>query len=101
VLGWDTPNPPGEKPSLFGQCATATTIGHTGWTGTELWLDPAQNLFVVLLTNRSYEPRSPWRSFFELSVIRARVADIVRESLGLCDGLAMRAETATTALQGQ
>ncbi len=101
VLGWDTPNPPGEKPSLFGQCATSTTIGHTGWTGTELWLDPAQNLFVVLLTNRSYQPRSPWRSFLELSAIRARVADIVRESLGLCDGLAMRAETATAAIKGR
>ncbi len=102
VLGWDTPNPPGsDKPSLFGQCATTTTIGHTGWTGTELWLDPAQNLFVVLLTNRSYDPRSAWRSFLELSAIRARVADIVRQSLGLCDGLAMRAETATASLAGQ
>jgi CubicO group peptidase (beta-lactamase class C family) len=98
VLGWDTPNLPGEKPSMFGECATSTTIGHTGWTGTEIWLDPAENVFVVLLTNRSYQPRSASRSFEQLGAIRARVADVVRQSLGLCDGLAVRAETETAGL---
>jgi CubicO group peptidase (beta-lactamase class C family) len=27
------------------------TFGHTGFTGTSLWIDPDQNLFVALLTN--------------------------------------------------
>jgi CubicO group peptidase (beta-lactamase class C family) len=44
VLGWDTPLPPGgPKESLYGRCATTSTYGHTGWTGTEIWIDPGQD----------------------------------------------------------
>ena len=32
-------------------------IGHTGFTGTSLWIDPAQDLYVVLLTNRVHPTR--------------------------------------------
>jgi len=32
----------------------ATAIGHTGFTGTSLWIDPVADLYVVLLTNRVY-----------------------------------------------
>lgn len=85
ALGWDTPEPPDSGlPSLYGSCATATTVGHTGWTGTELWLDRAQDLFVVFLTNRSYQPRHPSRSLAQLRSVRARVADAVRGALGSC-----------------
>lgn len=85
VLGWDTPLPPGgKKISLYGRCATASTYGHTGWTGTEMWIDPGQDLFVVLLTNRSFAPTSPSESFVELKDVRARVADAVRTELGGC-----------------
>jgi CubicO group peptidase (beta-lactamase class C family) len=90
ALGWDTPNDPDSgKASLFGRCATSTTIGHTGWTGTELWLDPVQNMFVIFLTNRSYDPRAPKRSFLQLGKIRAEVADAARRALGLCAHLAV------------
>ena len=85
VLGWDTPLPPGgRKTSLYGRCATTSTYGHTGWTGTEMWIDPGQDLFVVLLTNRSFAPRNPKESFAELKDVRARVADAVRTELGGC-----------------
>jgi CubicO group peptidase (beta-lactamase class C family) len=85
VLGWDTPLPPGgKKTSLYGRCATTSTYGHTGWTGTELWIDPAQDLFVVLLTNRSFAPRNPKDSFLELKDVRAKVADAVRSVVGEC-----------------
>ena len=85
VLGWDTPLPPGgKKMSLYGRCATTSTYGHTGWTGTEMWIDPAQNLFVVLLTNRSFAPNNPTRSFTQLKEVRAKVADAVRSVLGGC-----------------
>jgi len=30
----------------------ASAIGHTGFTGTSLWIDPVADLYVVLLTNR-------------------------------------------------
>jgi CubicO group peptidase (beta-lactamase class C family) len=85
VLGWDTPLPPGgKKLSLYGRCATTSTYGHTGWTGTEMWIDPGQDLFVVLLTNRSFAPNNPKDSFVELKDVRARVADAVRTELGGC-----------------
>jgi CubicO group peptidase (beta-lactamase class C family) len=85
ALGWDTPEPPDSgQPSLYGACATTTTVGHTGWTGTEIWLDRAQDLFVVFLTNRSYEPRAPSRSFAQLKAVRAKVADAAREAVGTC-----------------
>jgi CubicO group peptidase (beta-lactamase class C family) len=31
---------------------SARSFGHTGFTGTSLWIDPEKNLFVILLTNR-------------------------------------------------
>lgn len=85
VLGWDTPLPRGgKKMSLYGHCATASTYGHTGWTGTEMWIDPTDNLFVVLLTNRSFAPNNPAESFAQLKEVRANVADATRSVLGGC-----------------
>jgi CubicO group peptidase (beta-lactamase class C family) len=85
ALGWDTPIAAGgAKISLYGACATRSTFGHTGWTGTELWIDPKEDLFVVLLTNRSYAPRNPKQSFLELKEVRAKVADAVRSLMGKC-----------------
>jgi CubicO group peptidase (beta-lactamase class C family) len=85
VLGWDTPIPPGgKKISLYGRCATTSTYGHTGWTGTEMWIDPGQDLFVVFLTNRSFAPNNPKESFLQLKEVRAKVADAVRTALGGC-----------------
>lgn len=76
VLGWDTPDPAHLDRSAYGRSATATTYGHTGWTGTFLWFDPARDLFVVLLTNRSLgsNARSTFRAMREL---RARLSDAV------------------------
>lgn len=53
---------------------SATAYGHTGFTGTSLWIDPEQDLFVIILTNRVYAPRAR-RSITELKAIRGRVAD--------------------------
>ena len=64
------------KPSLYGRCATVTTVGHTGWTGTTIWLDRAQNLFVVFLTNRSLAPRAR-NSLTILRGIRSSLSDLV------------------------
>ena len=48
ALGWDTMQPT----SSCGTRLSARAIGHTGFTGTSLWLDPDRDLYVVLLTNR-------------------------------------------------
>jgi CubicO group peptidase (beta-lactamase class C family) len=58
-------------------------FGHTGFTGTSLWIDPERDLFVVILTNRVYAPRAR-RSITELKAIRGRVAD---GAVGLVEAL--------------
>jgi CubicO group peptidase (beta-lactamase class C family) len=85
ALGWDTPPVHSDTAiSAYGHCATASTIGHTGWTGTVLWLDRSQDLFVIFLTNRSYAPRTPKQSFAQLKLVRSNVSDAVRSALGSC-----------------
>ncbi|HYJ81175.1 MAG TPA: serine hydrolase domain-containing protein [Longimicrobiaceae bacterium] len=51
TLGWDTPAPRSSAGGWF----SARSFGHTGYTGTSLWIDPERDLFVVLLTNRTYD----------------------------------------------
>mgnify|MGYP000911230379 CR=1 FL=1 len=48
ALGWDTMLPT----SSCGERMSTAAIGHTGFTGTSLWIDPTRELYVVLLTNR-------------------------------------------------
>ena len=48
ALGWDTP---GDESSA-GDYFTRSAFGHTGFTGTSIWIDPELDMFVVLLTNR-------------------------------------------------
>ncbi|HEY4649139.1 MAG TPA: serine hydrolase domain-containing protein, partial [Gemmatimonadales bacterium] len=48
ALGWDTPDPE----SSSGQFLSPSSFGHTGFTGTSLWLDPQHRLAIVLLSNR-------------------------------------------------
>lgn len=48
ALGWDTMLPT----SSCGTRMSARAFGHTGFTGTSLWIDPARDLYVVCLTNR-------------------------------------------------
>jgi CubicO group peptidase (beta-lactamase class C family) len=48
ALGWDTPAPA----SSAGRYFSPRSFGHTGFTGTSLWIDPERGLFVVLLMNR-------------------------------------------------
>lgn len=53
ALGWDTMLPT----SSCGTRMSPGAIGHTGFTGTSLWIDPAQDLYVVILTNRVHPTR--------------------------------------------
>jgi CubicO group peptidase (beta-lactamase class C family) len=51
AIGWDTP----AARSSSGDYFSARSYGHTGFTGTSIWIDPERDLFVVLLTNRTYD----------------------------------------------
>ncbi len=53
ALGWDTMLPT----SSCGTKLSASSIGHTGFTGTSLWIDWERDLYVVLLTNRVHPSR--------------------------------------------
>jgi CubicO group peptidase (beta-lactamase class C family) len=80
LLGWDTRDTlravETEESSVFGSLLSPAAFGHTGWTGTLLWVDPARDLFLVFLTNRSFDPRTKKRnSFEELRDVRAAVSD--------------------------
>ena len=73
ALGWQA-LPTGEQVSSAGTAFGPKSYGHTGWTGTSLWIDPDRDLFVVLLTNRAFAPRAR-RSFTVLKQVRGQVAD--------------------------
>ena len=58
---------------------TATLIskaayGHTGFTGTQVWIDPTNNLFLVFLTNRAFDPKAR-DSLKGLKAIRTSLSD--------------------------
>jgi CubicO group peptidase (beta-lactamase class C family) len=50
ALGWDTPNPDGTSTS--GGEPPPDAVGHTGYTGTSIWMSPSRGRVAVLLTNR-------------------------------------------------
>jgi CubicO group peptidase (beta-lactamase class C family) len=72
-LAWDTMLPT----SSCGTRMSAQAFGHTGFTGTSLWIDPEAGLYVVLLTNRVYPVPGPSDGIqaFRRSVHEAAVED--------------------------
>lgn len=81
ALGWDTPTVGGDDPSIYGTRAGSRTYGHTGWTGTMVWIDPGRDLFMVFLTNRSLDPRAR-RSLTAMRDIRSALSNLVLASAG-------------------
>ncbi len=57
---------------------SADSFGHTGYTGTSVWVDPQRDLTVVLFTNRVYYSREPG----PIRALRAALHDAVVEDLG-------------------
>lgn len=74
-LGWDIDSP---FASNRGELLPVGSFGHTGFTGTSLWIDPVTNTYVILLTNAVHP-------IGEGSVIslRTRLASAVVKSLDL------------------
>nr|MBA3890896.1 serine hydrolase [Gemmatimonadaceae bacterium] len=70
ALGWDTCAANGS----CGQYMSERAYGHTGFTGTSLWIDPDREMFVILLTNRVHASRAP-RPAKVIADVRADVAD--------------------------
>jgi CubicO group peptidase (beta-lactamase class C family) len=76
LLGWERPDPAHRDDSAYGRRLSLRAFGHTGWTGTLLWIDPDRHLFLILLTNRSFAPRMG-RSIRALRAVRGALADAV------------------------
>jgi CubicO group peptidase (beta-lactamase class C family) len=68
-LGWDTPSGLSSAGTLLGKRA----FGHTGFTGTSLWLDPDRDLYIILLSNRVH----PTRENDRIARVRRELADAV------------------------
>ena len=77
TLGWDVVT----QPSSSGHYFSPGSFGHTGFTGTSLWIDPERGLFVVLLTNRV----NPTRANEQIRQLRPAVHDAILQALGLAN----------------
>jgi CubicO group peptidase (beta-lactamase class C family) len=78
TLGWDVPTPP---TSSAGHYFSPGSYGHTGFTGTSLWIDPERDLFVVLLTNRV----NPTRTNEQIRQVRPAIHDAILQALGVAN----------------
>lgn len=75
TLGWVVPT----ENSSSGHFFSPRSFGHTGFTGTSLWIDPDKHLFVILLTNRVH----PTRDNEKLAQLRPALHDAIIQGLGL------------------
>jgi len=69
ALGWDTPE--GERPT--GGLFSRNSFGHTGFTGTSLWVDAERGFYLILLTNRVH----PTRENQQIRAVRRELGDVV------------------------
>ena len=52
-------------------------FGHTGFTGTSIWIDPPRNVFIILLSNRV----DPTRANTKIGRVRVQLADAVMSTV--------------------
>jgi uncharacterized protein YbbC (DUF1343 family)/CubicO group peptidase (beta-lactamase class C family) len=74
-LGWDIDSPlSGNRGDLF----PVGSYGHTGFTGTSIWIDPVTDTYVILLSNTVHPERRP-----AITGLRGKIATIVAAALGV------------------
>jgi beta-glucosidase-like glycosyl hydrolase/CubicO group peptidase (beta-lactamase class C family) len=77
TLGWAVPTEGGSSGHYFSK----HTFGHTGFTGTSIWIDQDRQVFVVFLTNRV----NPTRENMKIAKVRIALHDAVMQGLGFAD----------------
>jgi CubicO group peptidase (beta-lactamase class C family) len=75
ALGWDTPS---EKNSSSGNYFSSSSVGHTGFTGTSVWIDLEKNITVIFLTNRIH----PNRSNEKIKDFRPKLHNLIMREFG-------------------
>lgn len=85
-LGFDKPEKNNAerdaKTAYPARYVSSATYGHTGFTGTCVWVDPKQELVYIFLSNRVHPQGGDNRKLLDLN-IRGRIQDIVYESMGI------------------
>jgi CubicO group peptidase (beta-lactamase class C family) len=77
-LGWQKPSYPGMKFSTAGpwglsKAISSRAFGHTGFTGTSIIVDPANDVYILLLSNRV----NPTRNNSKIGGVRTRLTDAI------------------------
>jgi uncharacterized protein YbbC (DUF1343 family)/CubicO group peptidase (beta-lactamase class C family) len=92
-LGWDIDSQfSGNRGDLF----PIGSYGHTGFTGTSIWIDPVSNTYVILLANSVHPFRRP-----AITALRGKVATIAAAVLGItAPGVALTGYNETIAGPG-
>lgn len=76
-LGWDIDSPyAGPRGTRF----AIGSYGHTGWTGTSMWIDPATSTFVILMSNRNHPTEAG-----DVRALRKRLGTLAAETLADVD----------------
>jgi CubicO group peptidase (beta-lactamase class C family) len=73
ALGWQKP----DGNNSAGHLMSERAFGHTGFTGTSIWIDPARDVFVLLLSNRV----NPTRANPRIGRVRVALADAVMSTM--------------------
>lgn len=80
-LGWDKPPKDPTLPSPTSSWVSSAAYGHLGFTGTCVWVDPAADLAIVILANRTYPTRN--NGIYNAVSFRTRAVGLIYEAIGL------------------
>jgi len=79
AMGFDRPNKPGDPKGNAAPSASASSFGHTGFTGTYGWVDPENELVYIFLSNRVYPTREN-TTLYKLNT-RTNVMQVVYDAI--------------------
>ncbi|MEO1448908.1 MAG: serine hydrolase, partial [Bacteroidota bacterium] len=79
--GFGFDKPPRNGAYIIGEMASPDSYGHTGFTGTCVWVDPQQELIYIFLSNRVHPNPKNWK--LNSLEIRQRIHDVVYASIGM------------------
>ena len=74
ALGWDTPS---AENSSSGHRLSPAAVGHLGFTGTSIWIEPESEVAISILTNRVH----PRRDNQKIREFRPRIHDLIMDAL--------------------
>ena len=75
ALGWETPS---AERSSSGRNFSPNAVGHLGFTGTSIWIEPEREIAISMLTNRVH----PRRDNQKIREFRPKIHDLIMEALG-------------------